>query len=77
MHGRISSVRALLRLPDPVRVGELRAADPDEVGLPRREGLLREVRMADPTGDDEGDTEIALQQCPHLEREPFARRSCP
>ena len=35
---------SLLRLPDPVRVGELCAADPDEVRLPRCERLLREVR---------------------------------
>ena len=28
--------------------------------------------MADPTGDDEGHSEIALQQCAHLEREPLA-----
>ena len=77
MHGRISCVRPSCAFADPVRVGELRTADPDKVRLPRRERLLREVRMADPPGDDKRHAEIALQQCTHLERESLARRSCP
>ena len=59
------------RLRHPFRVGELRAADPDEVRLSLHECPLRELRMPDPAGDDHGDVDLGLHCLRHVEREAF------